>query len=234
MPHPSETAGHRHCECGAAAEGSPGKFALSFLSFLTLLMLCIEALLRLNSGLVLIRIPSCHISTRPSRPTWRTWSSRWMRARSGRWSFTLIPTQSNGIRTEINKVKLSCHFVLCRAWSPGCATGWFSRWPSRSLQPPHLSQVTVTFFPLHLVFSWCSYPDCSDWQTILKWPIYITTNLQLILNAVLFLEIFSQDTSSLVQLTVVIPLPCPLWAHCHATYLFRHSAFSQSLVLVLI
>lgn len=37
------------------------------------------------------------------------------------------------------------HFLYCRALRPGCATGLSSTWPSSSLQPPHLSQVSSTF-----------------------------------------------------------------------------------------
>lgn len=62
---------------------------------------------------------------------------------------------------KLNK-RFIMHFgcvVLCRASNPGCVTGWSSRWPSRSLQAPPLSQVTAAF--LHAVST-----QTSIWRTV--------------------------------------------------------------------
>lgn len=71
---------------------------------------------------------------------------------------------------KLNK-RFIMHFgcvVLCRASNPGCVTGWSSRWPSRSLQAPPLSQVTAAF--LHAVST-----QTSIWRTVFNHFFFVVS-----------------------------------------------------------
>lgn len=87
----------------------------------------------LSSGR-LCRTLTCRPSTRPSWPTWRAWRKTSKR-RNGR---SAAVEASPTITCTWVVVDCWCDlavvffFALCRALSPGCVTGWSSRWPRTS------------------------------------------------------------------------------------------------------
>lgn len=88
----------------------------------------------------------CRTSTRPSWPTCRAWGSRWTWA-TGRWAARWCAANGKWIDLD-ERCDADAFQTSCRIWRPGCVTGWSSRWPSRSLQPPHVSHKFLPFTAL--------------------------------------------------------------------------------------
>lgn len=109
-------------------------------------------LVSLSSGR-LRRTLRCRPSTRPSWPTWRAWRKNLAR-RNGR-SAAGEANVWTSHRWNVDVILMFVgFFALCRTLSPGCATGWSSRWPRTRKVTQARSYATESSHLRRFVSSW--------------------------------------------------------------------------------